>query len=98
MYNCDPTVDYPIHNAALCVMATCHSLRKVNGDLLGDPLDIKMFEFTHWTFEESGQLPSTSRNGETVSVPSSVARSPMGTGVYNNESLMNVGFHSCQLD
>lgn len=35
-------------------MATCHSLRAVDGELLGDPLDIKMFEFTGWTFEEGG--------------------------------------------
>lgn len=70
----------------------------MNGDLIGDPLDIKMFEFTNWTFEESGQLPSTPRNRETVSVPSSVAKSPTGTGVYNNENPMNVGFLSCHID
>jgi cation-transporting ATPase 13A2 len=33
-------------------MATCHSLRLVDDELIGDPLDLKMFEFTDWIFEE----------------------------------------------
>lgn len=33
-------------------MATCHSLRLVDSELIGDPLDLKMFEFTGWAFEE----------------------------------------------
>lgn len=35
-------------------MATCHSLRVVDGELLGDPLDVKMFQFTGWSYEEGG--------------------------------------------
>lgn len=41
--------------AALYTMATCHSLRSVDGELVGDPLDVKMFEFTKWSFEEGSQ-------------------------------------------
>jgi cation-transporting ATPase 13A3/4/5 len=29
-------------------MATCHSLTLIDGELTGDPLDIKMFEATQW--------------------------------------------------
>ena len=29
-------------------LASCHSLTYINGQLIGDPLDIKMFEATHW--------------------------------------------------
>ena len=29
-------------------MATCHSLTLINGQLLGDPLDVKMFNSTGW--------------------------------------------------
>lgn len=29
-------------------MATCHSLTKIDGQLSGDPLDLKMFEATGW--------------------------------------------------
>ncbi|CAG8551417.1 5269_t:CDS:10, partial [Dentiscutata erythropus] len=39
----------------LCAMTTCHSLKLVNGELIGDPLDLKMFDFTKWILEESGQ-------------------------------------------
>uniref|UniRef100_A0A8D9BL32 Cation-transporting ATPase n=2 Tax=Cacopsylla melanoneura TaxID=428564 RepID=A0A8D9BL32_9HEMI len=33
-------------------MATCHSLTLINGELSGDPLDLKMFESTGWKLEE----------------------------------------------
>ncbi|KAF9066168.1 Ca-transporting ATPase [Rhodocollybia butyracea] len=36
----------------LQALATCHSLKMVDGDVVGDPLDVKMFEFTKWTLEE----------------------------------------------
>lgn len=36
----------------LHALATCHSLKMIEGDVLGDPLDVKMFEFTKWTLEE----------------------------------------------
>lgn len=32
----------------LSAMATCHSLTRIEGELNGDPLDLKMFEATHW--------------------------------------------------
>ncbi|KAF7728451.1 hypothetical protein EC973_006131 [Apophysomyces ossiformis] len=39
-------------------MTTCHSLKIVNGELVGDPLDLKMFEFTGWDLEESSGVSS----------------------------------------
>eukprot|EP00731_Ephydatia_muelleri_P014336 Em0008g56a len=36
-------------------MTTCHSLTLINGQLLGDPLDVKMFNSTGWTLEEPGE-------------------------------------------
>ncbi|TKS80093.1 putative cation-transporting ATPase 13A3 [Collichthys lucidus] len=33
-------------------MATCHSLTKIEGELSGDPLDLKMFSGTGWILEE----------------------------------------------
>ncbi|KAI7892078.1 uncharacterized protein EV154DRAFT_506232 [Mucor mucedo] len=42
----------------LRTMTTCHSLKIVSGELLGDPLDLKMFEFTRWELEESGGASS----------------------------------------
>ncbi|CAH1110178.1 unnamed protein product [Psylliodes chrysocephalus] len=34
-------------------MASCHSLAIINGELGGDPLDIKMFESTGWKLQDS---------------------------------------------
>ncbi|XP_016338212.1 probable cation-transporting ATPase 13A3 isoform X3 [Sinocyclocheilus anshuiensis] len=34
-------------------MATCHSLTKIEGQLSGDPLDLKMFEATGWILVEA---------------------------------------------
>ena len=36
------------HGPLLYSMATCHSLTRINGDLSGDPLDMKMFHATGW--------------------------------------------------
>lgn len=33
-------------------MATCHSLTIINGELLGDTQDIRLFKSTGWLFEE----------------------------------------------
>ncbi|THH06605.1 hypothetical protein EW145_g3970 [Phellinidium pouzarii] len=42
----------------LQALATCHMLQVVNGEVLGDPLDVKMFNFTQWNLEE-GQIAGT---------------------------------------
>ena len=34
-------------------MATCHELTRVDDVLIGDPLDVKMFNSTHWLLEET---------------------------------------------
>uniref|UniRef100_A0A8C7FBI3 ATPase 13A3 n=1 Tax=Oncorhynchus kisutch TaxID=8019 RepID=A0A8C7FBI3_ONCKI len=34
-------------------MATCHSLTKIDGQLSGDPLDLKMFEATGWVSDRN---------------------------------------------
>jgi len=47
----------------LYTMTTCHSLKLVSNELIGDPLDAKMFEFTRWTFEEGGRIYEHSKEG-----------------------------------
>lgn len=39
----------------LVAMLTCHSLRLVDDELLGDPLDFKMFQFGGWSYDEDLQ-------------------------------------------
>ncbi|XP_043214514.1 polyamine-transporting ATPase 13A3-like isoform X1 [Amphibalanus amphitrite] len=41
-------------------MAACHGLILINGELTGDPLDLKMFESTGWQLEEP-EMDETSR-------------------------------------
>lgn len=38
----------PTNSPTLVTMATCHSLTVIDGQLTGDPLDLKMFEATDW--------------------------------------------------
>lgn len=78
-YERDPTVDYEVHKAILYAMATCHSLRVIDDELVGDPLDVKMFNFTGWSFEE-GEHRSTGGDEEPDhKLSPSVARPPPGT-------------------
>lgn len=81
-------MDYDKCRDIICTMATCHSLRVVDGELLGDPLDIKMFEFTGWTFEEGGNAQTEQQdsiNGDTI-IPS-VARPPVGNRDFQKDDV-----------
>ena len=76
-YDRDPTVDYAKHKAIVYTMATCHSLRLIDDELLGDPLDVKMFNFTGWSFTEGDQGVSAGDDDQDKLRPS-VARPPKG--------------------
>ena len=76
--------------AALYTMATCHSLRSVDGELVGDPLDLKMFEFTGWTFEEGNQGGGNADDDEQGALQPSIARPPSGAKGQNGGSNGNV--------
>ncbi|SCW01761.1 LAFE_0E06678g1_1 [Lachancea fermentati] len=52
--DCSSPLDFKSRNLLLALL-TCHSLRLVDGELLGDPLDFKMFQFTNWAYEEDFQ-------------------------------------------
>lgn len=59
----DDVHDLPLSTGAgrasfLQALATCHMLRIVDSEIVGDPLDVKMFNFTQWTLEE-GQVAGT---------------------------------------
>lgn len=36
-------------------MASCHSITQVDQELVGDPLEIKMFQLTAWDLDEGEQ-------------------------------------------
>lgn len=77
-YERDPTVDYGANKAILYTMATCHSLRVIDNELVGDPLDVKMFQFTGWNFEEGEQKSGGGDDEEHHTLSPSVARPPQG--------------------
>lgn len=78
-------MDYDAHKAALYAMASCHSLRNVDGDLVGDPLDLKMFEFTNWTFTEGSLDPFSQQYDELKSQDCSNAKPPAGSEFEPND-------------
>lgn len=62
--------------AALHTMATCHSLHSIEDELVGDPLDLKMFEFTRWTYEEGKQNVGEGEDEEQGGLSPSISRPP----------------------
>lgn len=77
-YERDPTLEYSLHKAALYTMATCHSLRIIDDNLVGDPLDFKMFDFTGWQFEEGGEHKGIGEEEGQSTLSPSIARPPSG--------------------
>lgn len=75
-YERDPTIDYEANKNMLYTMATCHSLRLIDGELLGDPLDVKMFGFTGWNFEEGEHRGPSDEEEESRKLTPAVARPP----------------------
>ena len=59
-------------------MVACHSLRVVDNELIGDPLDYKMFEFTNWNYEEEfkGFNPSSEGSGDENILPENAGITP----------------------
>lgn len=78
-------------NAVLYTMATCHSLRMVDDEPVGDPLDLKMFEFTGWSYEEGNLGGATADEEEQGNLHPSVARPPVGTKLQANGSEQGSG-------
>ncbi|KAF8633276.1 hypothetical protein AX17_004451 [Amanita inopinata Kibby_2008] len=76
----------------LHAMATCHSLKMVGGAVIGDPLDVKMFEFTKWNLEEgrvtgTGAIKSKGMIVEQAALVQTVVRPP-GTGQFKLEDAL----------
>ncbi|XP_044741130.1 polyamine-transporting ATPase 13A3 isoform X2 [Chrysoperla carnea] len=53
-------------------MVTCHSITVIDGEMRGDPLDLKMFESTKWTLEE----PDISDNTKFDTIFPTIVRPP----------------------
>ncbi|XP_070560600.1 polyamine-transporting ATPase 13A3-like isoform X8 [Ptychodera flava] len=71
----------------LVAMTTCHSLTRIQGELNGDPLDVKMFDATNWTLEEPTETESSNFD---MLMPTIVK--PPGTVQNYNETVPNSDF------
>uniref|UniRef100_A0A3P8Z6E0 Polyamine-transporting ATPase 13A3 n=1 Tax=Esox lucius TaxID=8010 RepID=A0A3P8Z6E0_ESOLU len=58
----DPGDETLVKSSFVSCMATCHSLTKIEGELSGDPLDLKMFNATGWILEEATEEETALHN------------------------------------
>jgi len=79
----------------LHALSTCHSLKIVDGNVIGDPLDVKMFEFTKWTLEEglvgkTGIIKGRNGNERPAALVQTVVRPP-GSAQFRLEDAFKTG-------
>uniref|UniRef100_A0A8C4F8A8 Polyamine-transporting ATPase 13A3 n=1 Tax=Dicentrarchus labrax TaxID=13489 RepID=A0A8C4F8A8_DICLA len=81
-------------------MATCHSLTKIEGQLSGDPLDLKMFEATGWILEEATEeetslhnriMPTVVRPPKQLLPPEPAASTEQDMELYELSSAYEIG-------
>ena len=84
-----PNYDREKHKGIIYTMATCHSLKVVDGELLGDPLEVKMFQFTGWSYEEGENRVLEQSNMQFGTIAPSVAKPLVGSHI---DDSANVGF------
>ncbi|KAI8324645.1 hypothetical protein GQ54DRAFT_249104, partial [Martensiomyces pterosporus] len=63
--------------AVIDALATCHSLRLVGNQPVGDPLEAKMLEFTGWQMEENDGSPAPATDSATDPAASSSSSSSL---------------------
>jgi cation-transporting ATPase 13A2 len=74
--------ELPKHSPFLEAMASCHSITRIHGDIAGDPLDCKMFEFTKWELHE----PSSEETENFDSFASTTVRPKNSSRMRNNDN------------
>jgi cation-transporting ATPase 13A2 len=82
----------------LYALATCHQLKVVDGEVIGDPLDVKMFQFTKWMIEE-GHIAETgvirgARSGNGEARPTALVQTvvrPPGSAQFKLEDALKGG-------
>ncbi|EFC43379.1 predicted protein, partial [Naegleria gruberi] len=69
-------------NSLLHCMACCHNLSYVFGKLVGDPLDVKLFEATTWDLVESDKASTNQNNKKASSTNSITISAPQKTASF----------------
>jgi cation-transporting ATPase 13A3/4/5 len=75
-------------------LTTCHQLKVVDGEVIGDPLDVKMFDFTGWEVEEGKVGGGTGAGEGGAERPATLVQTivrPPGGGRFRLEDAMKTG-------
>ncbi|XP_027875421.1 probable cation-transporting ATPase 13A3 isoform X3 [Xiphophorus couchianus] len=88
-----PAEERLVKSAFVACMATCHSLTKIEGELSGDPLDLKMFASTGWILEEPTEEETALHNP----LMPTVVRPPKRAITGDGQSQSQVQNMSCEL-
>lgn len=78
----------------LYALATCHALKLIDGELIGDPLDIKMFSYTGWTLDEGQSRQLTAKGTVGSERPQALVQTvvrPPGTEKWRMEDALKSG-------
>ena len=67
-WNGDNSAEIRDQNGTLMTecLASCTAITYVEGKLVGDPLDVRMFESTNWIYDESEPLEASQTNGDSL--------------------------------
>ncbi|XP_070775193.1 polyamine-transporting ATPase 13A3-like [Enoplosus armatus] len=82
-----------VNTTFVACMATCHSLTKIEGELSGDPLDLKMFSATGWVLEEPTEEETALHNP----IMPTVVRPPKHTAPEANQNNPLTQNMSCEV-
>ncbi|XP_043989033.1 polyamine-transporting ATPase 13A3-like isoform X4 [Gambusia affinis] len=88
-----PAEERLVKSAFVACMATCHSLTKIEGELSGDPLDLKMFAATGWVLEEPTEEETALHNP----LMPTVVRPPKRAVTRDGQSQSQVQNMSCEM-
>jgi len=78
----------------LYALATCHALKLIDGELIGDPLDIRMFGYTGWTLDEGQSRQLTGKGTPGPERPQALVQTvvrPAGTDKWRMEDAPKSG-------
>ena len=65
-------------------MASCTAITYVNGKLVGDPLDVQMFESTGWVLDESNQIKQGGEGHDQLVIAYTYPKGATGNEECNN--------------
>ncbi|XP_054889380.1 polyamine-transporting ATPase 13A3-like isoform X3 [Poeciliopsis prolifica] len=88
-----PAEERLVKSAFVACMATCHSLTNIEGELSGDPLDLKMFASTGWVLEEPTEEETALHNP----LMPTVVRPPRRDVTEDGQSQSQVQNTSCEM-